>query len=105
MYVPKGMTLLVDVASTPLLDTIIVEGKIKFADEQDMTLDARYFLVIGGEFEAGTEDKRYSHNLLITMHGGYYDRQLPIFGNKVLGCLNCKFNMHGQERTPTWTEV
>lgn len=48
VYVPKGMTLLVDVASTPILDSIIVEGKIKFADEQDMTLDARYFLVING---------------------------------------------------------
>lgn len=31
VYVPVGMTLLVDM-STPLLDTIIVEGKIKFAD-------------------------------------------------------------------------
>jgi hypothetical protein len=43
--------------------------------------------------------------LSITLHGGYYAKQLPIFGNKVLGCLNCKFSLHGKERRPTWTMV
>ena len=102
VYVPKGMTLLVD-QSTPLLYSIIIEGKIKFADESDMTVDAHYFVVFEGEFEAGTEAEPYQNKLTITLHGGYYDKQLPIFGNKVLGCRNCKFSMYGQERTPTWT--
>ncbi len=69
----------------------------------DMTLDAHYFIINKGEFEAGTEANRYQHKLTITLHGGYYDKQLPIFGNKVLGCNNCKFSLHGQVRTPTWT--
>lgn len=47
MYVPKGMTLLVD-QSTPILDTVIVEGKITFEDVIDMTFDAHYFLINGG---------------------------------------------------------
>lgn len=102
VYVPKGMTLLVDI-STPILDTVIVEGKIVFADEEDMTFDAYYFVINEGEFEAGTEDAPYQHKLTFTMHGGYYGKQLPHFGNKGIGCLNCKFNMHGQVRTPTWT--
>ena len=55
VYVPVGMTLLVD-SSTPVLDTVIVEGKIIFADEQDMTFDAHYFIIREGEFQAGTED-------------------------------------------------
>lgn len=38
------------------------------------------------------------------MHGGYFDKQLPTLGNKVLGCRNCKFNMHGKIRK-TWTLV
>lgn len=41
----------------------------------------------------------------MTFHGGYYDKQLPYFGNKVLGCMNCKFNLHGVVRNPTWTEL
>ena len=104
VYVPKGMVLLVD-ESTPVLNSIIVEGKIFFADEKDMTVDAHYFMINGGEFRAGTEENPYQHQLIFTLHGGYYDKQLPIFGNKVLGCENCKFNMHGRVRTPTWTEV
>ena len=30
---------------------------------------------------------------------------MPIFGNKGIGCLNCKFSMYGVERTPTWTSL
>lgn len=47
VYVPVGMTLLVD-DSTPILDTVIVEGKIVYADEKDMTFDAHYFIIRGG---------------------------------------------------------
>lgn len=95
VYVPKGMSLLVDVDSTPILDSIIVEGRIQFSDEKDMTIDAHYFIISGGEFVAGTETNRYQRKLTITLHGGFYDKQLPIFGNKVLGCRNCKFSLHG----------
>ncbi len=38
------------------------------------------------------------------MYGGYFDKHLPMLGNKVIGCRNCKFNMHGKVRK-TWTEV
>ena len=89
------MSLLVDVDSTPILDSIIVEGRIQFSDEKDMTIDAHYFIISGGEFVAGTETNRYQRKLTITLHGGFYDKQLPIFGNKVLGCRNCKFSLHG----------
>lgn len=98
------MTLLID-ESTPILDTIIVEGKITFEDVKSLTLDAHYFVINNGEFELGTEEDPHENEIVITMHGGYYDRQLPIFGNKGIGCRNCKFNMHGVERNPTWTEV
>ena len=42
------MSLLVDVAKTPILDAIIVEGRIVFSDEIDRTLDAQYFIISGG---------------------------------------------------------
>lgn len=41
------MTLLVD-QSTAILDTVIVEGKIKFEDGQDKTFDAHYFVINNG---------------------------------------------------------
>ena len=49
VYVPVGMTLLVD-QSTPVLYSVIVEGKIKFEDTKDLTFDAHYFVINGGEF-------------------------------------------------------
>ena len=99
------MTLLVDV-STPILYTVIVDGgNIIFADESDMTFDCSFFIMNGGEFKAGTSSSPYQHMLTFTLHGDYYGKQLPIFGNKVIGCKNCKFNLHGQVRNPTWTDL
>jgi len=42
-------------------------------------------LIIGEEGEGN----HYKNKLTITMHGNYYDKQLPGFGNKVIGCHNC----------------
>lgn len=99
------MTLLVDM-STPKLYAVIVEGgNIIFADEKDMTFDASYFLLNGGEFRAGTPKNPYKNKLTFTLHGDYYGKQLPTFGNKMIGCRNCKFNMHGIPRFPTWTDL
>ncbi len=70
-----------------------------------MNINVNYFIINEGEFIAGTENKRYHKKLNITLYGGYYDKQLPMFGNKVLGCRNCKFSLHGQVRVPTWTEI
>lgn len=39
------------------------------------------------------------------MHGSYYGKQQPMFGNKGIGCLECKFTMHGQKRSRTWTMI
>ena len=54
VYVQKGKTLLVDI-SPPVLYTVIVEGRIIFEDGKDIHFNAHYFLIIGGEFQAGTE--------------------------------------------------
>lgn len=48
IYVPKGMTLLVD-QTTPRLDGIIVEeGKLIFADEAPMEIHTNFITVNGG---------------------------------------------------------
>jgi hypothetical protein len=39
------------------------------------------------------------------MHGLLEDPYLPIYGNKVLGVRYGTLDMHGVERTPTWTEL
>lgn len=39
------------------------------------------------------------------MYGDYYDAQMPMFGNKGIGCMNCKFSMYGNPRLTTWTTI
>lgn len=39
------------------------------------------------------------------MHGDYYGIQQPMFGNKGIGCLNCKFSMYGTPRPVTWSTI
>jgi hypothetical protein len=70
-----------------------------------MTIQAESIIVKGGRFIAGTEANPYQHNLMFIMSGDYYGAQLPMFGNKVIGCLECKFSMYGKERSKTWTSL
>lgn len=60
VYVPEGMTLLID-DDTPVLDTVVIEGKMMFSDEKNMKFDANYIIIREGELEIGTEDLPYQH--------------------------------------------
>lgn len=109
VYVPKGLNLLVDVDSTPVLSAVVVEGGLIFPSNSNpnhlRTFDAHYILVRGGLFEAGTEEFPYTSKLLITMHSNRSSPELPIFGNKVLAMYNGVLDLHGEPRNPTWTEL
>lgn len=109
VYVPKGLNLLVDVDSTPVLSAVVVEGGLIFPSNSNpnhlRTFDAHYVLVRGGLFEAGTEQFPYTSKLLITMHSNRSSPELPIFGNKVIAMYNGVLDMHGVPRNPTWTEL
>ena len=105
VYVPTGMVLLVD-QSTPKLYSIIVEGWIVFSDELPVMLVQTNMLIVEyGVFQAGTEKSPYVNNLTFVLTGDYYDKQLPGFGNKVIGCHSCTFDLHGKPRNVTWTEL
>jgi hypothetical protein len=107
IYVPAGLNLLVDIDSSPLLNAVIVEGSIIFAPDDDPNheryFDARYIFISGGLMEVGTEEFPYTSKITITMHGLLSDPYLPIYGNKVIGVRYGTLDMHGVERTPTWT--
>ena len=45
------------------------------------------------------------NKLTFIMYGNYYGMHQPMFGNKGIGCLECKFSMIGKKRTPTWTTI
>jgi hypothetical protein len=105
VYVPLGLTLLVDV-NTPVLNGIAVEGgNLIFSDDADLTVQAGFIMMNGGTFLAGTEKHPHTKKLTFIMHGNYYGKQMPMFGNKGIGCMNCKFYMYGTPRLATWTTL
>jgi hypothetical protein len=76
--IPVGHTLLVDVAKTALLNTVIVEGKLMFIPDANAShqrsFDAKNILVRGGgAIEVGTATSPYTSKLTITMHGTKHD--------------------------------
>ena len=90
VYVPKGLNLLVDVDSTPVLNAVLVEGSLIFAPNENdathkRTFDAKYIFVKEGRLEVGTEEHPYTSKITITMHGTKEDPYLPTYGNKMIG--------------------
>ena len=109
IYVPAGLNLYVDIDSSPHLNAVIVEGSIIFAPDSDPNherfFDANYLFISGGLMEVGTEEFPYTSKITITMHSSIDDPYLPIYGNKVIGVRYGTLDMHGIERTPTWTSL
>ena len=67
MYVPKGLNLLVDIDSTPVLNNVLVEGGLIFPSDLDSahlrTFDANTVFIHKGFLEVGTEAEPYTSKL------------------------------------------
>jgi hypothetical protein len=107
IYIPKGLNLLVDIDHSPKLKAVFVFGSLIFIPDSDpdhlRTFDAHYIFVNEGRMELGTEQFPYTSKLEITMHSKIDDPYLPIYGNKCIGLRYGTLDMHGVEKTPTWT--
>jgi hypothetical protein len=105
VYVPEGMTLLID-QNTPILKGIAVEkGTLIFPNNTDVTVRTGFITLNGGSFIAGTESSPLHSNLQFILYGNFFGKQQPMFGNKGISCHNCKFSMYGKPRLPTWTTI
>jgi hypothetical protein len=93
----------VDVAKTPRLFAVFVEGSLIFKDGVDQEFYANFILVRMGKITIGTEQHRRKNKLLIELSGNIFDKQLPEFGNKFIGCHHCTLDIHGKEIEHTWS--
>jgi len=109
IWVPKGMNLYVDIDISPMLNALIVEGSLIFEPSTDPTherfFDCYYIFVHKGTMEVGTEEFPYTSKIVFTMYGDVYSPYIPTYGNKVIGVRKGVLDMHGAERTPTWTQM
>lgn len=120
VYVAKNTVMIVDEPVVNALDktkivlkAVIVEGTLMFVDKLnvDVTFDARYIVIKGdgkgeGNLIIGTETDPYAAGTLtITLHGNFWDSQLPDVGNKGIMCMLCHLDIHGKPVDKTWTEL
>lgn len=75
--IPKGKAVLVDVDSTPILGTIVVEGALIFKPNASVShqrlFDAHMIIVRGGMLQVGTAAIPYLSKLTITLHRKKHD--------------------------------
>eukprot|EP00163_Fabomonas_tropica_P018886 TRINITY_DN3328_c0_g1_i3.p1 TRINITY_DN3328_c0_g1~~TRINITY_DN3328_c0_g1_i3.p1 ORF type:complete len:3589 (-),score=1271.65 TRINITY_DN3328_c0_g1_i3:183-10949(-) len=102
--IPSGRAIYLDV-SPPLLHTVIVQGKLIFEDNSDLALNAHYITVNGGELHIGSPTAPHSNKAEIILHGLPFDATIPTYGSKVLMVRNGVLHLHGQPKTPTWSQL
>jgi hypothetical protein len=113
VVVPRGTHLLFDEAQSPKLNLVLIDGgSLIFKPELDPSnlnydrhFDARVIFVRDGVFEAGTETEPYTSKLTITLTGKKYDPAIPTYGNKVIGVRQGSIDIHGVERSHTWSHL
>lgn len=79
VLIDGGKTVYFD-TMTPILKALIIDNaSLIFDDNQDVSLNAEYILVVnGGRLQVGTETNPFQHNAVITMYGTLRSIELPI---------------------------
>eukprot|EP00760_Papus_ankaliazontas_P035240 PhM_4_TR769/c0_g1_i1/m.39650 len=75
--IPPGKTIIVN-TNTPIMERIIVQGRLVFSETRDVHLQARYLVVYGGSLEIGTATQAYARTATITLHGESTDGHLGV---------------------------
>ena len=110
VWVPKGLTLIVDIPNPPLLKEVIVEGALVFdpyleCSDTPHTFDAYWIFANGGKISIGKEDCPIECNLVITLHGDRYTPEVPLYGNEVIGIRYGTLDIHGKKILPPWIDL
>ncbi|CAF4003686.1 unnamed protein product, partial [Rotaria magnacalcarata] len=92
---------------TPVLKVLIIDNAtVIFDDNQDVTLNVEYIIIInGGRLIVGTESNPFQHRGVITMYGHLRSIELPIYGAKVLALREGTLDMHGIPTIQTWAQL
>ncbi|KAL3317343.1 Fibrocystin-L [Cichlidogyrus casuarinus] len=104
--IPRGKIVMLDM-DTPVLSVLLIDGgKLFFDPHSSVTLNAKYILIInGGTLEIGTEDQPHLQKSGINLFGNFMDKELPLYGAKVLGLRNGTIDIHGKPHTRVWTRL
>jgi hypothetical protein len=104
-----NMSVIFDLAESPIFKLIYVNGKLTFKEDQDCHLKAKHIFIRAGKFLIGNETHPFEHKATITLMGEkesetmVYDNAIEA-GNKVIANIGT-VKMYGKPRTKTLTRL
>ncbi|CAL8088348.1 unnamed protein product [Calicophoron daubneyi] len=106
VVVQAGQTLMLD-QSTPVLTLLLINGgTFIFDPTKDVELRVKYVLINnGGRLQIGSVKNPHPTKAVITLHGHSRDKELPLYGAKVLALRNGSIHLHGIPRPVCWTRL
>lgn len=86
VHIEPGMNIILD-EETPLLNLVIVNGRLSFKDDPDnlIHLQAKQVYVRAGELLIGLEEEPYMNNAKITLHGERHEQTVIMSGSVTTG--------------------
>ncbi len=101
--ITRDMDVVLDV-SPPVLRSLTIQGKLSFADEEDLNLTTEWIYVPGGELTIGTADNPFQHNATITLVDNVKGEDINTMGDRGIMLMRGTLNLHGN-REHTWSKL
>ena len=100
--IAEGTDIILDV-SPPALDGMNLNGKLSFADDQDLELTTEWVLM-RGELHAGSETKPHTRNATITLTDNNPGENILGMGDRGIMIVGGVLSLHG-DRENSWTKL
>jgi cell migration-inducing and hyaluronan-binding protein len=97
-----GLDVVLDV-SPPALNGMNLNGKLSFADDNDVELTTEWVL-LRGELQAGSERNPHPRNATITLTNNVPDENINGMGDRGILIVGGTLNLHG-DRENAWTKL
>ncbi|MBO9669822.1 MAG: G8 domain-containing protein [Sphingobium sp.] len=101
--IARDKNILLDVAP-PALRSLIINGKLSFADTLDLELKSEWILLGGGELAIGSEAKPHTRKATITLTDTVPNEDVSTMGDRGIMLLGGTLNLHG-DRANSWTKL
>jgi hypothetical protein len=103
VIIPRDREVTLDV-DPPALRSLTIEGRLVFADTQDVGLDTEWIYVSGGELQIGTADNPFRHKATITLTDNVPGEDINAMGDRGIMLMAGKLTMHG-DRENAWSKL
>lgn len=107
--IESGWNMVLDVAITPLVNILTINGRLSFKEDTDLQLNANYIFVRAGQLFIGNKTHPFTANANIVLHG-LKNNEYIVFtgmieaGDKILA-NTAEVAMYGTPRTSKMTRL